>query len=298
VEIACDESGYEGEKLVGGVTEVFAHASVRLSEEQAVACVEELRRRIQSPATEYKANHVLRSKHRPVLLWLLGATGPLRGNAQVQLVDKAFFLVSRLTELVGGEDASGLYAAGRSTGGPTWAAFLAAANDLLRVRDLPGVVETFYRSVDELRLDRKLTSPLRSPYAELARARLLEEERVVPPLDPLLPAIARAVEYWSDGGPVVIAHDRQTTLSPERIAWLRRDERLAGLELVGSFSNPRVQVADFLAGVARKIASDQLRGDDDAELTALIRPYLDPMSVWSDAASWTRLIAAPPTPQT
>jgi hypothetical protein len=298
VEIACDESGYEGEKLVGGVTEVFAHASVRLSEEQAVACVEELRRRIQSPATEYKANHVLRSKHRPVLLWLLGATGPLRGNAQVQLVDKAFFLVSRLTELVGGEDASGLYAAGRSTGGPAWTAFLAAANDLLRVRDLPGVVETFYRSVDELPLDRELTGPLRSPYAELARARLLEEERVVPPLDPLLPAIARAVEYWSDGGPVVIAHDRQTTLSPERIAWLRLDERLAELELVGSFSNPRIQVADFLAGVARKIASDQLRGEDDAELTALIQPYLDPLSVWSDAASWTRLIAVRPTPRT
>jgi hypothetical protein len=48
-------------------------------------------------------------------------------------------------------------------------------------------------------------------------------------------------------------------------------------------------VADFLAGVARKIASDQLRGNDDPELTALLRPYVDPLSVWGDAASWARL---------
>jgi hypothetical protein len=30
VEIACDESGYEGEKLIGTTTDVFAHASVRM----------------------------------------------------------------------------------------------------------------------------------------------------------------------------------------------------------------------------------------------------------------------------
>jgi hypothetical protein len=35
VQIACDESGYEGEKLIGGMTHVFAHASVRLDVESA-----------------------------------------------------------------------------------------------------------------------------------------------------------------------------------------------------------------------------------------------------------------------
>ena len=30
IEIACDESGYEGEKLIGSTTAVFAHGSVRL----------------------------------------------------------------------------------------------------------------------------------------------------------------------------------------------------------------------------------------------------------------------------
>jgi hypothetical protein len=295
VEIACDESGYEGEKLIGGVTDVFAHAAVLLDEETAARCIKELRERIRSPATEYKANHVLRSKHRPVLLWLLGSSGPLLGQAQVHLVDKAFFLVSRLVAFLKSDtDANTLYAAGRSTGGPDWDAFLASANNLLRAKDLPDAttpVESFYQALDALRLDK--LGPLKTsrPYADQLRAGLLEDPRVIPPLDPLMPAIVRAIEYF--GGPerpVAIAHDRQTTLSPDRIEQLKQlTGNLAELELVDSFSHPRVQVADFLAGVARKIASDQLKGTDDAELTTLLRPYVDPLSTWSDTSSWDRL---------
>jgi hypothetical protein len=296
VEIACDESGYEGEKLIGGVTDVFAHAAVLLDEESAARCIKELRERIRSPATEYKANHVLRSKHRPVLLWLLGPSGPLLGQAQVHLVDKAFFLVSRLVDFVtqGSAAANDLYAAGRSTRGPEWDAFLATANDLLRAKELPDAttpVESFYQALDALRLDD--LGPLRAsrPYADQLRAGLLEDPRVIPPLDPLMPAIVRAIEHFGGPGrPVAIAHDRQTTLSPDRIGQLKQlTGNLAELELVDSFSHPRVQVADFLAGVARKIASDQLKGTDDAELTTLLRPYVDPLSTWSDPSSWHRL---------
>jgi hypothetical protein len=45
VEIACDESGYEGEKLIGATTDVFAHAGVRLDPESAIRCMQELRNR-------------------------------------------------------------------------------------------------------------------------------------------------------------------------------------------------------------------------------------------------------------
>jgi hypothetical protein len=292
VGIACDESGYEGEKLVGGVTDVFAHASVVLDESAAAECVAELRRRIRSPATEYKANHVLRSKNRQVLLWLLGQSGPLLGNAQVQLVDKAFFLVSRLTEMLVGRAANSLYAAGRSTGGSSWDTFLQAANNLMWARETPDAIDAFFKSLEQLPFDGEVVAALKQarPSAEAFRAGLITDPTAIPPLDPLLPAIARAVEYWADGQyQVAIAHDRQTSLSPQRIQRLGLGDRLARLELVDSFSHPRVQVADFLAGVARKIASDQLAGDDDAELTALIRPYLDPRSVWGDDRSWARL---------
>jgi hypothetical protein len=297
VEIACDESGYEGEKLIGGVTDVFAHAAVLLDENTAARCIKELRERIRSPATEYKANHVLRSKHRPVLIWLLGSSGPLFGQAQVQLVDKAYFLISRLVGLLTTADSSlaaDLYAAGRSTGGPGWNAFLATANNLLRAKDLPEAttpVESFYQALDALPLDGLDALKDSRPYADELRAGLFDDPRQIPPLDPLMPAIVRAIEYW--GGTdrtVAIAHDRQTTLSPDRIGRLRQlTGNLAELELVDSFSHPRVQVADFLAGVARKIASDQLKGTDDAELTTLLRPYVDPLSTWSEPSSWRRL---------
>ncbi|MGW1347041.1 hypothetical protein ACWCOV_38725 [Kribbella sp. NPDC002412] len=253
LEVACDESGYEGEKLVGGVTDVFAHASVCIDEEDAAACVAELRRRIRSPATMYKATHLLRSKHRAVLLWLLGDDGPLLGNARVFLVDKTYFLAEALVTRLGArpELTRFLYDAARRTAEAE--AFLVAANDFLRTT-------------------------------------LRDEQPVVSPLDPLLPAIMRAVEHWGAGGRrVVVAHDRQTTLSPERVFTLRGSAGFAGLEQVDSFTDSRVQVADFLAGVARKVASDQLKGSDDAEVSALLRPYVDPASIWIDEPSWSRL---------
>jgi hypothetical protein len=65
--------------------------------------------------------------------------------------------------------------------------------------------------------------------------------------------------------------------------------RLAGLTLVDSTSDPRVQLADILAGVARKIASDELNERGDARFTALLRPYVDRFSIWGDDRSWALL---------
>ncbi len=64
---------------------------------------------------------------------------------------------------------------------------------------------------------------------------------------------------------------------------------LAAVRLVDSMADARVQVADFLAGVARRIAEDALGGAPDEELTDLLRPYVDPRSVWGDGTSWSAL---------
>ena len=100
VEIACDESGSEGENLVGGETDVFVHAGVCLTPEAAEACVREIRARIGSPAEEYKANHLLRAKHRPVLERLLDPAGPLAGRGHVHLTGKTFFAVRAAVPLL------------------------------------------------------------------------------------------------------------------------------------------------------------------------------------------------------
>jgi hypothetical protein len=336
LEVACDESGYEGENLIGATTDVFAHASVRLSIESAADCIQEIRGRIRSPAQEYKSNHLLREKHRPVLEWLLGPLGPILGSAHVHLTDKTFFVIGKVVDLLAGEvtyaASTGLYQdqraramavtlyreGQRTFGREAWETFLKSFNDLMRARNRRGVgtsVDSFFRMVDVLRLAgaRGRVGEIMGllwrarPHADALRARLLDNPNMIPALDPLIPAIVRAVAYWGEGRrPVSIVHDEHTALTEERIAQLKeifgdphpalprypRTGRLSGLRLVDSRSDSRVQVADFLAGVARKIASDELNDRGDAELTALLRPYVDSFSIWGDDRSWSLLAPA------
>ncbi|HEX8861869.1 MAG TPA: hypothetical protein VGC06_22740 [Actinomycetes bacterium] len=322
LEIACDESGYEGENLIGGTTDVFAHAGVRLDGEAATACLREIHRRIRSPVREYKSTHLLREKHRPVLEWFLGPSGLLHGDAHVQLTDKTFFVVATLVDLLAPrpavpagagpardprsrEMAATLYRQGPATfGAARWQRFLASFTDVLRPRNRHGPetpVETFFGMVDDLR---RASPP--GPVAELlgllcqARPRalalraLLDDPSTIPALDLLFPAIVGAVAWWGrDAAPVAIVHDEHSTLTTRRIARLQRlpevGGRLASLRRVDSRADARVQVADFLAGVARKIASDARNGHGDAELTALLRPYVDARSIWGEARSWALL---------
>ncbi|WP_030954727.1 hypothetical protein [Streptomyces sp. NRRL S-481] len=306
LEIACDESGSDGENLTGGNTDVFAHAGVSLPLAEAASAVREIRDRIRSPAEEYKANHLLREKHRAVLEWLLAPEGPIHGRARVHLMEKTYFVVDRAVSLLLGDpaEAAALFRAGHRTFGEDgWRVFLEAANHLLRVRHDGDPVETFYGTVDALCgahpgtdaariLERLAATRFR---AEAYRTGFLDGPPLIPVLNPLLPAIVRTAALWGgDGRPVRLVHDRQNMLTPDRIAWILEAARqagvgLAGVRLVVARDDARVQVADFLAGIARKIASDELNGRGDPALTALLRPYVDPASVWGDVRSRTLL---------
>jgi hypothetical protein len=123
------------------------------------------------------------------------------------------------------------------------------------------------------------------PAAYAARARLLEHHVVQPAVEPLIPALARTVLHWSGGGAEVsIVHDEQSAMTERRIRRLERQllppGRALRLRQVDSRTDPRVQVADVLAGVARRIATDQLHGRGDPELAGLLRPYVHPASCW------------------
>ncbi|SDK29754.1 hypothetical protein [Nonomuraea jiangxiensis] len=365
VEIGCDESGAEGEKLVGGNTDVFAHASVVMDLDSAAACMSELRARAPSPVTEYKANHILREKHRAALRWLLGPDGPVLGHVRVHLTDKTFLVAGKVADLLAPDDtpaaapsdapashpdgapashpngapashpnggpashpgeapglfpctssralATVLYREGPAAFGPKrWTAFLDSFNYLLRAKNGQGIdmsVEDAFRLVGELRTADGPAGEVMEllwrarPRVAAFRERLLAGPDVFPALDPLIPAIVRAVTSWggaAEGGPgrpVSVVHDRQTTLTDERIARLRAalGPALAGLRLVESRLDARVQVADVMAGVARKVASDELNGRGDARLTALLRPYVDAYSIWGDERS--RALLMPPLP--
>lgn len=262
IEIVCDESGYEGEKLVDTATAVFAHASVVLDDDAADACIRTLRAMIRSPATQYKSGHLLRDKNRAALDWFLGPASPVHGRGSVFLIDKAWFVVTELAALLELDPST----VDRSP------YVLAAANDLLRGKDRPGVVDEFFR-VSGLTAGRD--------RAELFRAWLREDPVVNSVLDPLVPALVAAVRRW---GTVTVVHDRQVMLPARRIERIRElcGGRLAGVRFLDAESHPRIQVADILAGTVRHIAERELTGHGIAELTALARPFVDSTSVWDE----------------
>ena len=282
-EICCDESGYEGEKLIGSTTDVFAHARVRLSHEAAAGFMRELHERIRSPVTEYKANHILRDKHRAVLRWALDPAGPLYGWASAFLIDKAWYVLSRAVDVLAPgtpvpRDGRALY------GDAAWHAFLLATNNLLWTKDLTATAVASYFAALPPPVNGDVLGPLRAcrPAAEEFR----RHPTLV--LEPLVTAIAQAVASVEQ--PVVVVHDQTNTLSPSRIAWLVATlPGLAGVRLVDSRDDARVQVADVVAGVVRKLASDELNGHGDAELVPLLRPFVDPGSSWGDERSSARL---------
>jgi hypothetical protein len=128
----------------------------------------------------------------------------------------------------------------------------------------------------------------------------LQDDRspVPPPLEPLVPALFETARLWSaDGSSVAILHDEQSALTPHRVAQVGallrtispNPEPLLGLTMLDSRTDSRIQLADLLAGVARNLATAELRHRADPYLTALLRPYLAPTSLWSDQESWQRL---------
>ena len=321
VEIVCDESGFSGGNLVGGHAPVFAHASVRIDDATAATVIADLRRRMDGgPPGELKAGTLLRPRHRDLVHDLLGPDGPLAGTARVHLVDTVYFALARLADLLGdgaeaprGTDSPGrdptarraarvLRAHGPATYGPhRWRQFLTRAADLMRTnsRSTPREpVAPFAAALDQL-LETPgdvadVLRPMRGrlPAAAAARAALKADPKLATLLEPVVPALARAVEMWStSAGTLSVVHDDQSAITPERVAAIAAGTGLVEVTLVDSRTDPRVQVADLLAGVARRLASDQLAGgaQSDSDLTALLRPVVDPESTWADAGSWSAL---------
>jgi hypothetical protein len=133
--------------------------------------------------------------------------------------------------------------------------------------------------------------------------RLAHDDRSIPPpLEPMLPALAETVLFWSGGQrQVMVIHDEQSALTASRLRCLQqvladgtdlpaanaqdagapsaRVSPLAGLVTVDSRDDPRVQVADLLAGIARR--SPDI-GDDD-----LLQPLVSPTSLRDPERSGT-----------
>ncbi|MGY0235128.1 DUF3800 domain-containing protein [Longispora urticae] len=302
VEIACDESGFSGTNLLDPTTPVITHASVDLRADEAAGLIAALRSGFRFSPNEFKSGQFLRGPGAADALdWFLAR---LAGRAHVHLIDKEYFLVTRIVDLLLAEPtyaagtrltqdrrpaALAVYRSGRATG-HRWTTFLETFVDLVRLKRRPRpdarALERFFDSRDSLVRD-GLDARAAGVLDGLDRARvwdiltrLSEDDRSVPPpLEPMLPALAETILFWSAGHRrVLVTHDEQSALTAGR---LRRIQQvltdgaglspLAGLVMADSRDDPRVQVADLLAGVTRRLAGTV----DDGPL----RPFLSPTSL-------------------
>ena len=313
LEIACDESGFSGTNLLDAATPVFTHASVDLSVDEAVVVVRALRSRLGWSLDEFKSGQLLRSPHTDgASQWLLTA---LSGRGHVHVVDKEYFLVTRVVDLFLVEPsyaagtrltqddrpaALALYRAGR-TRGREWQLFLDAFVELVRTkkRHEPdrSAMERFFEARDRLAVGlapeaARVLEGLSRGRVWAVLTRLAHDDRSIPPpLEPMLPALAETVLFWSAGRrQVLVVHDEQSALTAGRLQRLQQVladgagspatngrkpwalpagvSPLAGLVTTDSRDDPRVQVADLLAGVARRSSGI----DDDGRLRAFLSP--------------------------
>ncbi|RQX19339.1 hypothetical protein DLJ57_28415, partial [Micromonospora chalcea] len=111
-EIACDESGFSGTNLLDPATPVIVHASVDLGRDEAAELIRTLRSGFRFSPDEVKSRQFLRRREAAeAVQWFLSA---LRGRAHVHLVDKEFFLATRVVDLLLAEPS---YAAGTRLAG-------------------------------------------------------------------------------------------------------------------------------------------------------------------------------------
>ncbi|GIF40318.1 hypothetical protein [Actinoplanes xinjiangensis] len=272
VEIACDESGFSGANLLRTTEPVITHASVDLSVAEAVDLIAALRL---SPFEVKSGRFLRRPDADEALARLLAA---LRGRAHVHRIDKEFFLVTQVVDLLLGApsyrsltradrpEAHDLYQA--RAAGADWQVFLAAFADMVRTRRrIPGDpgAGRFLRARDTLA---GIGGPAGAVLATITDdrvaaivARLDDGDRSIPPpLEPMLAALAGTILHWSaERRQVLVTHDEQSALTADRLARLQRaltagdgPSPLAGLVMADSRDDPRIQIADLLAGVARR----------------------------------------------
>ena len=214
----------------------------------------------------------------------MGPGSPIRGNAHVHLTDTRFFVLARVIDvLLGQQTVSGtacpgqnartrrmaitLYRSGEQTyGSHRWQEFLTLAANLFRTNNrwLPKTpVPMFYAAVEAMAQIsaaadvHEVMNLLQStqPSAEATRA-AHQNPKLTPLLEPLIPALTRAVQFWGSCAETVsVVHDEQSALTPERIADIamtfaasQPGRQLVDVRLVDSHGDARVRLADFVAG--------------------------------------------------
>lgn len=274
IEIACDESGNDGENIFGGNAAVFAHASTCIPQDKAEHLIAELRQRIRSQAAEMKSKDLLKPKNHDQAVWFLTHLDVEQASI-VHLTEKRYLLTTKFFDATVEEEyfawgldlyeddhavamAEALYLMAPFAFGAAWDELLESFNALLRVSaasDIQGLLSDLTGRL------RALTAKASPPLAGLLGTALLGTRHLpalaelqlgvdgrerLRTLDPLLCSIGQTARSWSTRvtGSLVIIHDDAKLLSEPKIQEIKRE--LARPENISpSFRGIGVTVADI-----------------------------------------------------
>ncbi|MBZ6142529.1 DUF3800 domain-containing protein [Streptomyces olivaceus] len=235
---ACDESGWDGEQLIGRRGPYFVYAAVAVDDAEATEIVEELRAETHYQAPELKfRDFKKRANRRDALRRLWGDGGALEGRCWAFVVEKEYAAVAKVIDLLLEEQAYAagidLYADGRARefarllrqhgrralGDQGYkrlmTAFVAFAS--VRGRRDDQAREVFFDRVEEAWASstrRNITDLLMMLRTTRPQAEMLHgDTNTHPMLELLVSSVAQAARHWgAQLGPVSVLTDEQKAL--------------------------------------------------------------------------------------
>lgn len=330
LQVVGDESGSDGENLSSPTHWTFSYGTSSLTIAEAEEVIVRTRQAIGSTEDEARAGGELKSsrlfrKHRSVAESLFEPGGPLAETSSIYLADKSKFLAGKMIALL--IEPHG-YSTGRPVG-VEWQGYLAdemtdrvlpaldhatrtellvSFNALCKSYKAPyAPTGRASRFVNALRLanlagshDARASDMLRSLWNARSEAYEIEkDDSSTLDLEPMLPTLFVVATTWHQrflGAEFDLHIDEYRQLTPLMLDILKATAAtLYGVQLreivqTNSASDPRVQVADWIAGAGRIAAGEAFSGRG-SRLSNLIRPLVDADSMRSPNSPLQRWLA-------
>jgi hypothetical protein len=240
--VACDESGWDGERLIGCHGPYFVYSAVVIDDAEATMVVQELRAEARAKAPELKfGNFKGRPARRDVLRRLWGAGGALEGRCWAFVFEKEYAAVAKVIDLLLEEQAYAanidLYAGNRARelaitlrqhgrralGNQGYERLMSAFVTLASVRgrrNEQAARESFFACVEEAWASstrRNVSDILLALRTTRPQAEALHKGEAPHPLLELLgSSVAQAARHWgAQLGPVSVLTDEQKALTDD-----------------------------------------------------------------------------------
>jgi hypothetical protein len=291
--VAADESGWDGEQLYRRADPYLSIGSVAIDDETAAPIVQQLRADARLPQPPELRFAQFKSRNRlEVLAGLLGPGGPLAGRTRVYLVDKHYFVASKIIDLLLEEEAHArginlyendlarqaawtLFTDGpRALGAEGFDRVIAAMVGFASSRNHDGSVVSVDALFDEFRLafsraHRRSVSQILAAllktrrHAEDYLSTLEQRSGFVPAMEPLIAALPLIANLWSDEiGALSMLTDEHKVMTDERLGITAKmaalDVQFAGPGMGARRRPAERAVRAVLRGVSRDHPSIQL----------------------------------------